>query len=308
MTREIKNKYKSSYFFTPLEIKRIDKIFFVKGVVVINTNSEKKLLPYGGADTDRQLAIQKALSELVERIVWWELFSRYMKIFPNTIGFAAHIDFISCIDNSLSEFIERIVFSSVIKNLKTKKNYVNLKKYYKIRKIDNSIVFITKQHEREIYYSIYTKIVTNDINGFTTEGVIFGLGKNKNQDFAINDSKYESTLIANSVFNLIKGSKSIAKNNSAYIEAVHFLELFKNMTILNNCKNINESPINSPVPILDDISYAVFDVSSYIPDILKPLKRYVCFTCDLKKKDFIEKNCILNNPIQIFPAMRRKYE
>lgn len=294
---------------SPIRINQTPDGYWAKGVlsVTLGKHGNVNCIPYGACAIDPEQAMQKALSEMAERVVWFitfvDMHKRGSLSGPyNTFGWAAHVDEKRARDKSVGEYLERQYFETLIHELSTgtqrqpgsfleAASMVDPALYGKWDNAFESIRFMIiiplyfPQIGVYVVYAIAVCCLGSNVD--VDEGVVFGMGNGYSFDEAFYSAKFELFLVMKALSRLKTKLKSIHLNNLAKYEAEYFYQIYNSRKVYRAVEQLlkfsglktwsmqSQCLIHCIVFTPD---YEVINFSWLQPKWLKPLSRYVYYT------------------------------
>jgi len=292
-----------------------------KGLLAVGPRdgSWLRYIPYGGHSSDPFVAVEKAVSERVERMTWfvsWQIMKGhgFDAAKYNTVGWAAHMTEVSARRASLGEYLERHFLESIIAALLGSSDSENI--LHSAIEVDSTVLsshlgtidfsFHIPMYlaEEKIYLSfviIGCRLRDNDAQH---SGLVFGMGHASRLDEATSSAKVEAYLVATAVRNSL-GGKHTRKNteNLAYREAAYFSELYSNPLIYGRALDLfgsmrSKVHVNDQEPLVPVRvpGHATLDLSSLQASWLRQLSRRVCYTGNPDAAQFQALLSVCSNP------------
>lgn len=207
-------------------------------------------IPFGAEDGKYLLCIEKTKSELIERLVWINIYLQNRE-FKNTLGFAAHTDITKAAINSVLEFYERKIFNELCHGIIENKELSD--KFEIVRKRNTTLFIKPIEYRKEQYYLVYS---------FSNNGkVAFGMGKNSCKNDAIEDSIREKNVIQKTLINEIKD-----KSCMTYDEWHQFNDISLSIGTNNTIFQDDVSCRKKIIPeVIDEKEIVIYDMEYFIP-------------------------------------------
>ncbi len=192
-----------------------------------------KIIPFGAIDFDKNLLKEKSISEMIERIVWYEAFKRCPNIFRETVGWASHLKNYKeyAINSSIGELLERDIFSFLLRErFWVSMNNVNIEigeSSFKFLKYipDSSFCFIVRTVINSVT-EVFISFVLSHVEIEGNNGYLLGMGRGDSLNNSLEHAILEQFLIA-TTFKANKLKKIQDNNiNLSVNEYNQFLEIF----------------------------------------------------------------------------------
>jgi hypothetical protein len=264
------------------------EIYSVKGNLNCTLDNSTYIVPFGAMDYDRQVAVEKAKSELCERAVWINMFTLKPDVATSTVGFSAHVDRRKAIINSKMEVFERVEFSRVVRFMKKKQQGQLEKNWNVISK--NDVLYFCSRAQILMDVEAYAVIALMKVAGL----IYFGMGKSTDFASALDDAKMECKLIQRTLTSEKKHLTDLSTKVMSEGDFILFHQLSRNNRVIQNYDNIvaddSLQDEKSVIPYRN-ISTDTVDACQYMPKFLVPLNRYVYYsrstgTMDEYKRSF----------------------
>src|SRR5437016_2041448 len=198
--------------------------------VIAKSRKEEKYIAYGGFDRDKNQSVEKAVSEMVERMAWFAclhtLASHGTSISTfSTVGWAAHTSLEHSISSSRGEFLERCFFEVLLARLLHNPvshsvcactRLMNSSEFEGVpRESVNFGLEIEVRVPREDIYLTYVLLCCaldrKDTGRF---GVTFGMGHSENRRKAVDTARIEAFLVTSAVRKLVNAEPSERQRKS----------------------------------------------------------------------------------------------
>lgn len=275
--------------------------------VIREHTNRQRYIPYGAFATTRALAIEKAISEMVERVVW---FIGLTDIQENggfsglylTVGWSAHMDDASAQLKSLGEYLEHQYLPNVMQDLanwdsESESHFLGhahvIELGYKAGPLEGpyqvegamAVPLYFPQISLHVVYVLAVVCVAEDL----AAGVILGMGSGVNLDRAMEAARFEVTLVSTSLRRGKSKLPSIYDENSvgAY-DIEYFTRLYNDAELLQRLRHAiaycrkpstddhDISVISWPISPSGETIVTV-DFSWLQPDWVRSFHRRVCY-------------------------------
>ena len=272
----------------------------VKGVLGIGSvdGAWTRYVPFGGSAADEGLAVQKAMSELVERVTWFATFhdlrNRGNLGGPySTEGWAAHTDSKEAEVRSAGEYLEREYFKAIVAELTGKSSEGTLLSGAVAFHLDGDglggkslLVPLYVEHEG-IYLTYVVAEECLRAAGSLVHGTVFGMGHSSDLTEAVFNAKFEAVLVANALRRHFESGVTAERtgDNLSARETSAFARLFCDSRILTTIQErLTHAPtlplgqLVKAVRLVTRLQITTLDFTWLQPPWLTQLKRHVCFT------------------------------
>lgn len=294
---------------SPLRINRTPEGYWAKGVLSVTVSDHIYHISYGACADDAELVKQKALSELVERIVWFITFIDLRRQIGlsdpyHTVGWAAHIDKKKAQASSVGEYLERYYFKMLLDELFSAERtqpYSLLQRIWtvaphlygrwdNVNELINSMVMVPLHFSQLDIHVVYVIAVCH-LNRDAEKGVVFGMGRASSFKDAFYNARFELCLVMKALNRLRTRIQNRRLNNLAEYELKFFDGLYGNQDLLHSTEQlfnsreleIENSRCQEFGQHIDAVpKYETFDFSWLQPKWLKPFSRYVYYTGELE--------------------------
>lgn len=292
---------------SPLRAIKAAEGWWVKGLLSVGVSDRpgRYLIPYGACAADRETAIQKALSEMAERVVWFVTWRDLVKEGQlnsayTTTGWSAHLTPAAASEGSIGEYLERAIFQKLDQALADPVEAplpVSLAGAFPLSIADQpwvdlftfSLVLPVFLPGENLYLAYAMSLARERLMSEEPPGIIFGMGHAPDLDTAVFNARTESLLVARSIAAQIRKPASHSSTtdtiNLAAYDAQYFLGLYRHPHVKKRVGLLHEAVAPKggplvPVPWPESPAFETLDFSWLQPPWLSPLGRSVCFSGD----------------------------
>gem|GEM_PF-4048254 len=299
-----RRSYSISWRASPLRVELGAEGYWAKGVLAaeVQPGGMAFRIPYGASAREKQDAIEKATSEMVERVVWFitwrDLLSSGVAIGTySTEGWAAHPVRAAAKHNAAGELVERRVFPMLVSTIAA--CMLRLGEFSTPLVYDSaSLPDLSESVELAItipFYipalDLYLAYTIARVTGRPREagGVTFGMGHARRLSEAIDASRFECALVVRTLERRLRdGVRPTASPRNLALHDVNYFEgLYRDQRLLQGLTVIKERAPRyaGEVPVLDWRSpVEMIDLSGVQPPWLLPYNRKVYFADELGGK------------------------